>query len=109
MRDGEARTVISTDLRLQAPFVRSDVETLRAALVVKPSPALANMRPIYGESNAFAERSVVQFDVFVGRLTSLGMQAVIWATIGIAFGALARPVLEAGRRAPSPRISAPVR
>ncbi len=73
-RDGEARTVISTDLRLQAPFVRSDAGPLRAALVVKPSPALANVRPIYGESNAIAERSVEQFDVFVGRLTALGIK-----------------------------------
>lgn len=28
------------------------------------------------------------------RMTSLGMQAVIWATIGLGFGALARPIME---------------
>ena len=32
------------------------------------------------------------------RVASLGLQAVIWATIGIGFGALARPLLDGARR-----------
>ncbi len=38
------------------------------------------------------------------RLTSLGMQAVIWATVGLGFGALARPVLEGRRPKPATAV-----
>ena len=36
------------------------------------------------------------------RMTALGMQAVIWTTIGLGFGALARPLLEGARRPATP-------
>ncbi|MBC5800732.1 MAG: hypothetical protein GIW94_12305 [Candidatus Eremiobacteraeota bacterium] len=79
----------SVEPQLQAPFVRSDAGTLRAALLVAPSPALANVRPLYGESNAIAERSAEQFAVFTNRLAADGVKAtVIACEEATAFGAL---------------------
>ncbi len=41
------------------------------------------------------------------RLTTLGLHAVTWATLGIGFGALARPVLEGERTSTAgPRTAA---
>ncbi len=57
--------------------MRSDAGTLRAALIVKPSEALANVPPIYGEANAIAARSVEQFGVFVNRLAAHGVKATV--------------------------------
>jgi len=71
--------VIAADSRLQAPFVRSDAGTLRAALLVAPSPALPNVRPMYGESSAIAERSAEQFAVFTNRLAAHGIKASVVA------------------------------
>ena len=43
-------------------------------------------------------------------LTSLGLQAVIWTTIGLGFGALARPLLEGRDRTTGPvRTALPAR
>ncbi len=69
--------MISEGLQVQAPFARSDAGTLRAALVVKPSPELGTVQPVYGESNAIVPRAVEQFGVFVGRLAASGVKTTI--------------------------------
>lgn len=71
--------MIAAESRLQAPFVRGDAGTLRAALLVAPSPALENVRPMYGESNAIAERSAEQFAVFTNRIAAHGIKASVVA------------------------------
>lgn len=59
------------------------------------------MPPVQEVPEDFSAALLWQF-----RLVALGMQAVVWATIGLGFGALARPLLEpaprrgAGRTAP---------
>ena len=58
---------------LKAPFVRGDAETLRAVLVVPPTPALAAVHPVHGESNAIVERAREQFAVFTNRLAVAGV------------------------------------
>lgn len=77
MRGGEEGAVTSAGVRLEAPFVRGDAGTLRAALIVRPSPALASVRPVYGESNAIAERAAEQFSVFMKRLAAHGVTTTI--------------------------------
>lgn len=68
---------------------------LFAALTVA---AMALMPTVDEVPERFSAALLWQF-----RLTSLGMQAVIWATLGLGFGALARPVIEgAGRRSTPP-------
>jgi len=69
--------VTSAPSQLQAPFVRSDVGRLRAALVVKPSPALAGVQPTHGESHAIGERALEQFAVFTNRLAAHGVAATV--------------------------------
>ena len=60
----------------QAPFVASDSETLRGVLVVRPTAALAAVRPLHGESNAIVERAHEQFGVFLTRLGARGIKVV---------------------------------
>jgi len=81
--------MISAEQQLKAPFLRSDVGTLRAALLLAPSPALANVRPLYGESNSIAERSTEQFAVFTNRLAADGVKtSVVECEHATALGAL---------------------
>lgn len=63
---------------------------LYAALVIA---AMALLPTVDEVPETFSAALLWQF-----RLTSLGMQAVIWAAIGVGFGALARPALEGVRR-----------
>lgn len=58
---------------LKSPFIRSDVGALRAALVVPPTPALAAVHPVHGESSAIVERAREQFAVFTSRLAAAGV------------------------------------
>jgi dimethylargininase len=60
----------------QPPFVRADTGRLRAALLVKPSPALASQRPQQGESNAIAERAAEQHALLAARLAAAGVSLV---------------------------------
>lgn len=74
---------------LQAPFVRSDFGRLRAALVVKPSPALAGILPTHGESHAIGERALEQFAVFTNRLAAHGVEiTVLESDVAAPLGAL---------------------
>ncbi len=70
----------------QAPFVQDDAGTLRGVVVVAPSAALADVRPLHGESHAIAERAAEQFDIFVKRLTAHGVKAIMSDAAGATFG-----------------------
>ncbi|GAC1311377.1 MAG: N(G),N(G)-dimethylarginine dimethylaminohydrolase [Vulcanimicrobiaceae bacterium] len=73
----------------QAPFVRSDAGALRGVLVVPPTAALADVRPLHGESHAIAERALEQFGVFSSRLAAHGVKVVrTEAADGTPFGTL---------------------
>jgi dimethylargininase len=54
--------------------VRNDADTLRQVLVVRSSPAMANVRPVYGEPNAIHERALEQQSVFQRRLAAYGIR-----------------------------------
>ncbi len=58
---------------LKSPFVRTDAGALRAVLLVPPTPALAAVRPVHGESNAIVERAREQFAVYKSRLAAAGV------------------------------------
>ncbi len=60
----------------QAPYVANDAATLRGVLVVRPTAALAAVRPLHGESNAIVERAHEQFSVFITRLGARGIKVV---------------------------------
>ena len=60
----------------QAPYVANDAGTLRGVVVVRPTAALAAVRPLYGESNAIVERAHEQFSVFLTRLGARGIKIV---------------------------------
>ncbi len=70
----------------QAPYVRSDAGTLRGVIVVPPNAAIADVRPIRGESSAIAERALEQFGIFVKRLEAHGVKAILADAGGAAFG-----------------------
>ncbi len=61
----------------QAPYVRNDAGTLRGVVVVPPSAALAGVPPLQGEPNVIVDRAREQFAIFLGRLTSLGVAAIV--------------------------------
>ncbi len=67
-------TTASTSYK--APFVASDADTLRGVVVVPPTAALAAAKPLYGESNAIADRAAEQFGVFLVRLAARGIGVV---------------------------------
>jgi dimethylargininase len=64
---------------VQAPFVRGDAETLRAALLVAPSPALAERRPLQSESNSIPERAEEQHALLAARLAAHGVAVRVLA------------------------------
>ena len=79
----------SADPQFRAPFVASDAGRLRAALVVKPSPALAGIAPTHGESHAIGERALEQFAVFANRLAAHGVKTTaLESDVGSPLGAL---------------------
>jgi dimethylargininase len=62
---------------LDAPFVRDDAGTLRGALIVRASSAIAREAPVQGESNAIAERARDQQDVLIARLSAHGVATAV--------------------------------
>jgi dimethylargininase len=65
--------VVSVPATFAAQFVRNDAEPLRQVLVVRTSPAIASVPPVYGESSAIAERALEQQSIFQGRLAAHGI------------------------------------
>ncbi|MGP6192471.1 MAG: hypothetical protein ACLPSH_20960 [Vulcanimicrobiaceae bacterium] len=65
--------MVSVPAKLAAQFVRNDADPLRQVLVVRTSPAIASVRPCYGESNAIADRALGQQSIFQGRLAAHGI------------------------------------
>lgn len=60
----------------KAPFVSNDAGTLRGVVVVRPTGALAKVRPLHGESHAIADRAAEQFGVFLARLAARGVKVI---------------------------------
>jgi dimethylargininase len=73
---------------LQAPYVRGDAETLRAALLVAPSPSLAARKPLQSEPNSIPERAEEQHALFAARLAAHGVGVRVLPPSGAALGAL---------------------
>lgn len=65
--------MVSVPATFAAQFVRNDAEPLRQVLVVRTSPAIASVPPVYGESSAIAERALEQQSIFQGRLAAHGI------------------------------------
>ncbi|GAC1450857.1 MAG: N(G),N(G)-dimethylarginine dimethylaminohydrolase [Vulcanimicrobiaceae bacterium] len=72
----------------QAPFVRSDMGILRGAIVIAPNAALAQARPLHGESSPIVERALEQFDVLRKRLAVAGVKTIVGAVEGATYGTL---------------------
>ncbi len=81
--------MIAIPQTLSAPFVRDDAEPLRAVLVVRASPAIETVRPIFGEPSAIGERAIEQQETFARRLAAHGVKTfMLEADVGAPLGPL---------------------
>jgi dimethylargininase len=67
---------VTTAAGLNAPFIRSDADALRCVMLHPPSPAIAHVAPIHGESSAIPDRAAEQFAIFAARLASFGVNVM---------------------------------
>ena len=57
-------------------LIASPAAALRRALIVMPSRAIENARPLQGEPNAVHTRAVAEFEVFAKTLRFFGCEGV---------------------------------